>query len=84
MWKMNCAQLAGFDEAPSSKEAEIEALKERVSELEAMVDPSAILPIVSSSLTTTVGGGVAARTYEAQTEINKFLVLVNYLFLKIA
>ena len=57
---MNCAQLAGFDKAPSSKEAEIEALKERVSQLEAVVDPGLILPIVSSSLATTVGSGVAA------------------------
>ena len=51
MWKMNCAQLAGFDEALSSKEAEIEALKERVSQLEAMVDPGAILPTYSFILT---------------------------------
>ena len=78
MWKMNCVQLAGFDEALSSKEAEIEALKERVSQLEAMVDPGAILPIVSSSLTTTVGGGVAAQTHEAHRRrgkappVNKF------------
>lgn len=65
MWKMNCAQLAGFDEALSSKEAEIETLKERVSQLEAVVDPGVILPIVSSSLATTVGGGVAAPTHES-------------------
>lgn len=37
---MNCAQLAEFDEALSSKEAEIEALKERVSQLEARCDPT--------------------------------------------
>ena len=30
-----------------------------------MVDPGVILPIVSSSLATTVGGGVAGRTHEA-------------------
>ena len=34
MWKLNCAQLNRFDEALSNKEADIEALKERISQLE--------------------------------------------------
>ena len=44
------------------------ALKERVSQLEAVVDPGVILPIVSSSLATTVGGGVAAQTHESHSK----------------
>ena len=40
---MNCAQVAGFDEALSSKEAEIDALKERISQLEGMIDPGVFL-----------------------------------------
>ena len=71
MWKMNCVQLAGFDEALSSKEAEIEALKERVSQLEAMVDPGAALPMTSSSPATTTGGGVAAWTHETHRRRGK-------------
>ena len=71
MWKMNCVQLAGFDEALSSKEAEIEALKERVSQLEAMVDPGAALPMTSSSPATTTWGGVAARTHETHRRRGK-------------
>ena len=47
MLKMNCAQVAGFDEALSSKEAEIDALKERISRLEGMLDPGLISPVVS-------------------------------------
>lgn len=35
MWKMNCAQVAGFDEAITAKDNEIECLKARISELEA-------------------------------------------------
>ena len=56
-------------EALSSKEAEIKAPKERVSQLEDMVDPSAIPPIVSSSLATTVSSGVAAGTHEAHKSL---------------
>ena len=63
MWKMNCAQLAGFNEALTSKKAEIEALKERISQLEGMVHPGSSPP-VSSSPVTTVSDGVAARTHE--------------------
>ena len=57
--------------ALSSKEAEIKALEEKVSQLEAMVNPGAILPIVSSSLATTVGSGVAAGTHEAHRQRGK-------------
>ena len=78
MRKMNCAQLAGFDESVSSKEAEIEALKERVSQLEAMVDPGAIPPIVLSSLATTVGGAVVAHTHEAHRWRSKALPVSEF------
>ena len=44
MWKMNCAQLSGFDEALSAKDAEIEALKERVSRRETFVELSSVVP----------------------------------------
>ena len=66
MWKMNCAQVAGFDKALSSKEAEIDALKERISQLEGMIDPGVIPPVVSSSPTAAVGGSVVAPTHETQ------------------
>ena len=58
-------------EALSSKEAKIKAPKERVSQLEAMVDPGAIPLMVSSSLATTVGSGVAAGTHEAHRRRGK-------------
>ena len=57
MWRMNCAQLAGFDKGLSSKEMEISALKERISRLEGVVDTGTIPPIVSSPLATTAGDG---------------------------
>ena len=57
MWKMNCAQVERFDEALSSKEAEIDALKERISRLE---DPGLIVP---PSPTAVVGGSVVALTH---------------------
>ena len=44
MWKMNCAQLSGFDETLSAKDAEIEALKERVSRHETFMEPSSVMP----------------------------------------
>ena len=34
MWKMNCAQVIGFDEAITTKDSEIEALKAKVAELQ--------------------------------------------------
>ena len=71
MWKMNCAQVAGFDEALSSKEAEIDALKERISQLEGMIDPGVIPPIVSPSPTAAVGGSVAAPTHETSRRRGK-------------
>ena len=37
---MNYAQLSGFDEGLSARDAEIKALKERVSQLEIFVDPN--------------------------------------------
>lgn len=60
MWRMNCAQLAGFDEALSSKEAEIEVLKERVTQLELLVDPGTVPTTVTSPV---VSGG--DQTHEA-------------------
>ena len=65
MWKMNCAQLAGFDEALSSKETEISVLKERISQLEGMVDAGMIPPIVSSSPAITAGVSYVAWAHEA-------------------
>ena len=35
MWRMNCAQVAGFDEAIIAKDMEIDSLRSRVAELEA-------------------------------------------------
>ena len=46
---MNCTQLARFDEALSSKEAETEMLKERVTQLELLVDPGTIPTVAASS-----------------------------------
>ena len=43
MWKLNCAQVAGFDEAIVAKDAEIERLAARVAELEAKL---AVVPNV--------------------------------------
>ena len=37
MWRMSCAQVAGFDEAITAKDTEIESLRGRISELEASV-----------------------------------------------
>ena len=71
MWKMNCAQLGGCDEAQSSKEANIEALKERIFTAGGYGRPRCDPPIVSSSLATTVGGGVAAWTHEAHRQSGK-------------
>ena len=59
MWKMNCAQVAAFDEALCSKEAEISALRERISRLEG---PGIIPPVVSPSPTAAGGGSVVAPT----------------------
>ena len=52
MWRMNCAQVAGFDEAMTARDGEIETLKARISELETSVigrsaGPSAVHPAVS-------------------------------------
>ena len=52
MWRMNCAQVAGFDEAMTARDGEIETLKARISELETPVTgrsagPSAVHPAVS-------------------------------------
>ena len=43
MWKLNCAQVAGFDEAIVAKDAEIEQGTARVTELKAKL---AIVPSV--------------------------------------
>ena len=37
MWRMSCAQVAGFDEAITAKDTEIELQRARISELEASV-----------------------------------------------
>ena len=48
MWRMNCAQVAGFDEAITAKDSEIARLKARISELEARRPTSpAFLPASS-------------------------------------
>ena len=60
MWRMNCAQLAGFDEALSSKEAEIEALKEL------LVDPGTVPTTVTSPM---VSG--EDRTHETHRRLGK-------------
>ena len=51
MWQMNCAQVAGFNEAMTARDGEIETLKARISELETPVigrsgGPSAVHPAV--------------------------------------
>ena len=57
MWRMNCAQVAGFDEAMTAKEHEIESLKAKIAELEAStsglsmsptVVPAAVVPAAAS------------------------------------
>ena len=65
MWKMNCAQLAGFDKALSSKEAEISVLKDRISQLEGVVHTGTTLPVVPSLPATTVSAGDLARAHDA-------------------
>ena len=48
MWRMNCAQVTGFDEAITAKDSEIVRLKARISELEARRPTSpAFLPASS-------------------------------------
>ena len=79
MWKMNCAQLAGFDEALPSKEAEISALKERISLLEGMVDTGMISPIVSSSPAITAGVSDVAWAHEAPRRRGKLHPLASSL-----
>ena len=50
MWRMNCAQVSGFDEAITAKDAEIEELRAKVLEIEGCEpvgpDPIPILPVV--------------------------------------
>ena len=35
MWRLSCAQVAGFEDVLTTKEAEMEKLKARIQELEA-------------------------------------------------
>jgi cell division protein FtsB len=51
MWRMNCAQVVGFDEAMTAKDSEIESLKARISELEASTGRR---PMGPASVPTTV------------------------------
>ena len=44
MWRMNCAQVAGFDEAIIVKDMEIDLLRSRVAELEASMGGGTVLP----------------------------------------
>ena len=50
MWHMNCAQVSGFDEAITAKDAEIEELRTKVEGCEPVgPDPIPILPVVHVS-----------------------------------
>ena len=62
MWKLSCARLSRFDEALLDKEAEIEALNERILQLENVVDPTAVPLMVPRSPTFGHHSGLAVRT----------------------
>ena len=47
MWRMNCSQVAGFDEAIITKEKEIDSLRSRVPEFEASMGGG---PVLSASM----------------------------------
>ena len=71
MWKLNCAQLSRFDEALSSKEAEIETLKERISQLETAADPSVVPVTLPPSPAVEHRGGVVVRNAGAHRRQGK-------------
>ena len=63
VWKLNCAQLSGLDEALLSKEAEIEAMKLRISQLETVANPSVVPLMLPPSPAIEHCGGVVARNF---------------------
>ena len=52
MWKMNCAQLAVFDETVAAKDTEIQRLQQRIEELEAVAPGAGVRRTVVTPTTT--------------------------------
>ena len=74
MWRMNCAQVAGFDEAMMTKEHEIESLKAKIAELEASIGGRSMSPtVVPAAVVPAAVSPVHAIEYEE----GKPLLLVN-------
>ena len=72
MWRMNCAQVSGFDEAITAKDADIEELRAKVLEIEGCEpegpDPTSIPPVVH--VPSSVHGETSSVRGEASSSVS--------------
>ena len=71
MWRMNCAQVACFDEAIITKEKEIDSLTSRVAELEAWMD-AVLLPVLSTWAPASSSTPVPTPARRGKAPVNEF------------